>query len=447
MSTNFEQCMDLLKLCSLEEKMSLLKHLKEEIKTCSQSCSTENSPEPKHLSFDKLVSYYPSFIDDTHLLDDIWTELESLDLYRPNSKKIQSFWLNPGESNQPNSIHKFPNVMKLLNLVNKHESVPNSGLDCCNVICYSSDNKTLRPHSDNESNICQAHPICTFSIGAPRRIEFVPHGSNYTSVVRSLSLDTNASLYTMHPGCQSLLQHWVLPGCSNKSSSQVRYSISFQKSKPVYGDCSPTQPDNSMDVTSNAIKATLLVGDSFPARLDKERLGKKKKVVINMAKGGSRIPNVVHTVKEFRNNAENSKYTIDQVFISVGTNDIRRCYSGGVYHLRGELFGLVRTIKNLFPNTKIYMQSLLPLPVTPDNNRYVIRNVLDFNKLIYQVCSHEKVFMLDIFRRFLFEGYRNLRLFSNSIADVHPNARRLGVLARAYIDRIHGRYFDPFSLN
>ena len=208
MSTNFEQCMDLLKLCSLEEKISLLKHLKEEMKTCtttcSQSCSTENSPEPKHLSFDKLVSYYPSFIDDTHLLDDIWTELESLDLYRPNSKKIQSFWLNPGEPNQPNSIHKFSNVMKLLNLVNKHESVPNGGLDCCNIICYSSDNKTLRLHSDNESNICQAHPICTFSIGAPRRIEFVPHGSNYTSVVRSLSLDTN-SLYTMHPGCQSLL--------------------------------------------------------------------------------------------------------------------------------------------------------------------------------------------------------------------------------------------------
>ena len=87
-----------------------------------------------------------------------------------------------------------------------------------------------------------------------------------------------------------------------------------------------------MDVTSNAIKATLLVGDSFPARLDKERLGKKKKVVINMAKGGSRIPDVVHTVKEFRNNPENSKYAIDQVFISVGTNDIRRCYSGGVYH-------------------------------------------------------------------------------------------------------------------
>ena len=162
---------------------------------------------------------------------------------------------------------------------------------------------------------------------------------------------------------------------------------------------------------SNAIKATLLVGDSFPACLDKERLGKKKKVVINMAKGGSRILDVVHTVKEFKNNAKNSKYAIDQVFISVGTNDTRRCYSGGVYHLRGELFGLVRTIKNLFPHTKIYMQSLLPLPVTPDNNRYVIRNVLDFNKLIYQVCWHEKVFMLDIFRRFLFEGYRNPRLF------------------------------------
>ena len=105
--------------------------------------------------------------------------------------------------------------MKLLNQVNKHESVPNGSLDCCNIICYSNDSKTLRLHSDNESNINQAHPICTFSIGAQRCIEFVPHGSNYTHVVRSLSLESN-SLYTMHPGCQAVLQHRVLRGSSHK---------------------------------------------------------------------------------------------------------------------------------------------------------------------------------------------------------------------------------------
>ena len=110
--------------------------------------------------------------------------------------------------------------MRLLDLVNKHESIPKGSLDC-NVVCYSNDSKTLRLHSDNESNIDQTHPICTFSIGAPRCIEFVPHGSNYTRVVRSVTADSN-SICTMHPGCQSLLQHRVLLGCSSKSSNQVQ---------------------------------------------------------------------------------------------------------------------------------------------------------------------------------------------------------------------------------
>ena len=80
--------------------------------------------------------------------------------------------------------------MRLLDLVNKHESIPKGSLDCCNVVCYSTDIKTLRLHSDYESNIDQIHPICPFSIGAPRCIEFVPHGSNYTRVVRSVRTAT-----------------------------------------------------------------------------------------------------------------------------------------------------------------------------------------------------------------------------------------------------------------
>ena len=182
-------------------------------------------------------------------------------------------------------------------------------------------------------------------------------------------------------------------------------------------------------------------------RLNKDRLGKNKKVVINIAKGGSRIPDVIQSIKDFKNNSENAKYAINQVFISIGTNDIRNCNRKGVFHLKGELFGLIRSIKNSFLNSKIYMQSLLPLPVTSINHDYIIKNVLEFNKLIYHVCTHERVLLLDVFRRFLFEGYRNPRLFNRSITDIHPNARGLGVLARAYIDRIHGRYFDPHSPN
>ena len=443
--------MDLLNSCSLDEKRLLLKHLQEDVGSNDgiQQCSTSSTDnlESEHFSFQKFISYHPSFIEDASLQDDLFAELDTLDLYRPNSKKVQSVWLSAGKSTLPNSIDKYPNITRLLDLVNKHESIPKGSLDCCNVVCYRNDSKTLRLHSDNESNIDQTHPICTFSIGAPRCIEFVPYDSNYTRVVCSVTADSN-SIYTMHPGCQSLLQHRVLPGCSSKSSNQVRYSVSFRKYKPelVPNHCGDTTSINEVPSTTT-VPATLIIGDSFPARLNKDGLGKNKKVVINIAKGGSRIPDVIQSIKDFKNNAENAKYAINQEFISVGTNDIRNCNRKGVFHLKSELFGLIHSVKNSFSNSKIYMQSLIPLPVTSINHDYTIKNVLEFNKLIYHVCTHERVFLLDVFRRFLFERHRNPRLFNRSITDIHPNARGLGVLERAYIDRIHGGYFDPHSPN
>ena len=100
------------------------------------------------------------------------------------------------------------------------------------------------------------------------------------------------------------------------------------------------------------------------------------------------------------------------MFISVGTNDIRYCRNG-ISHLKGELFRLVSVIKNLFPSTKIYMQSLIPLPITHDNSRLIVRNVLEFNKIIFLVCFHERAFMIDVFKSFLYRGHRNPFLFSN----------------------------------
>ena len=132
------------------------------------------------------------------------------------------------------------------------------------------------------------------------------------------------------------------------------------------------------------------------------------------------------------------------MFVSVGTNDIRYCRNG-ISHLKGELFRLVRVIKYCFPSTKIYIQSLIPLPITHDNSRLIVRNVLEFNKIIFHVCFHERAFMIDVFKSFLYRGYRNPFLFPNSVNDIHPNKRGLGVLARRYIDIIHSRHFDPLS--
>ena len=334
-------------------------------------------------------------------------------------------------------------------MVNAHISNADSALDCCNIICYSNGKKSLRLHSDNESNICQTHPIATFSLGASRHIEFVPIGSHHTRVVHSVDA-TNNSLYVMHPGCQSILKHRVLQGDSSGSDNHIRYSISFRRSNAIRrrksADQAPRfeESPNTPPVSDNAIPASLMVGDSFLARLDKDRLGKNRKIIINLAKGGNKFRDVVQSLGTFKSNSENDKYLIKQIFISVSTNDIRNC-KNGIIHLKGKLFNLVRTIKNFFPTAKLYMQSLLTLPVTHDSRSHVVENLLNFNKMIYHVCVHERVYMIDILRTFLFRGYRHHMLFPNNVNDIHPNRRGLGVLARKYIDIIHSRYFD--SLN
>ena len=69
MATHFEQCLDMIKLCSLDQKISLLKHLQEDTKSIdnvhSESDSCKKSCDSDHFSFEKFVSYHPSFIDDS----------------------------------------------------------------------------------------------------------------------------------------------------------------------------------------------------------------------------------------------------------------------------------------------------------------------------------------------------------------------------------------------
>ena len=83
--------------------------------------------------------------------------------------------------------------------------------------------------------------------------------------------------------------------------------------------------------------------DSFVARLDSDKLGKGRKNVINLAKGENKIPDVIDSIKNFLINYSNTH--VDQIFVSVGTNDIRNCRGEGVSRFKGELFRLVRFIK------------------------------------------------------------------------------------------------------
>ena len=159
-------------------------------------------------------------------------------------------------------------------------------------------------------------------------------------------------MYVMKLGTQSTLQHRVVRGNIKQPENQVRYSISFRKSKPEntepiadsfqQGTACSSGSVPSSDNKAPRVRTTLIVGDSFAARLDPERLSKGRKKVIDIAKGGNKIPDVIDSVMNFCDNDSSCGLIVDQVFCSVGTNDIRKWRNEGVFKFEGELFKLTR---------------------------------------------------------------------------------------------------------
>ena len=190
----------------------------------------------------------------------------------------------------------------------------------------------------------------------------------------------------MKPGTQQMLQHCIRAERKDPSASPeegVRYCLSFRAitttatkkptlQVPVQTDEMSVQRDDPVTITEPKPEpkpepaipdppkrhVSLVAGDSFAARLDPVKLGKKKVKVLNVARGGSKIQDVENQLKDFFE--RNDDVVVDKLIISIGTNDIRYC-SNGVSHLNGPLKKLCSTIENLTPNTKI----LFSIALTP----------------------------------------------------------------------------------
>ena len=447
----------LLSKCTLSEKITILEALQKDIREVENTTDNESITNNSSVDYDTFVTSTDEFIEDENYLMELNEELESLNLFSPQSARPSTmfFGLNNKNHGSSQDLLKYPALCKLRLLVNGHKDV-RTELDCCNVVCLSNNKQSIRLHADNEASIDQSHPIATVSLGAMRKVEFVPFGSSYDHTVVTIKAEHN-SMYVMRPETQSTLQHRVVRGNIKQPENQVRYSISFRKSKPENSEpiadsfqqgitCSSASILSS-DNKAPRIRTTLIVGDSFAARLDPERLSKGRKKVINIAKGGNKIPDVIDSVINFCDNDSSYGLIVDQVFCSVGTNDIRKCRKEGVFKFKGELFKLTRLLKQFFPVAKIFFQSLIPLPITFENSSYIAHNILTFNDMLFEVCKHERVYLLDVFGIFLLGRFRNPRLFPLGFNDIHPNKRGLGLLAREYISRIHCKHFDPLSFN
>ena len=272
--------------------------------------------------------------------------------------------------------------MKLVKAVNDCEKTTGDGNSAL-VACYPDHRASLKLHADNEhEQINQSSSICSFSIGANRVIDFIPNRKNNSPL--SIDMKHN-SLVIMKPGCQQIMRHKVDPGPvppDNNISPVWRFSISIRKclhdndidkdnsaqlnssshvpaksSSPVKSliqsfenatsatvkKISPTQSTTAV-APQFSRPCTLIAGDSFVTPLKSNLLGKGKKSVFNISKGGQKISQVEKSIETFY--LSQSDMFVEKVFLSVGTNDIRNCFNG-VKHLRSPLTQLVKKVNSI----------------------------------------------------------------------------------------------------
>lgn len=436
---------------------------------------------------EKLVDFIPEFTTDSTLIDNLTKDLDDLHLTPTDNKSTASQWLSNSYTpyvftdkdpiHSPKDINDYPSILQLMQQVNECDKV-DGPLDSCLIIKYPSSSAATRAHADNEPLIDDKKSICSFTICSSGTIEFFKinksskSGKGKSKCVKSYVMN-EGSLVVMRPGCQKTLNHCVRAERSS-SECQVRYSISFRGTTTLESHITQTLNSPVKDLIksfdekshhsspptvpvpdTSAVRGTtspptqnqhkqkicLVAGDSFAARLDVLKLGKHKRDVRSIAEGGFKIRDVEGSLEKF--SLDNPDVLVEKLFVSVGSNDTRYC-KNGVSHLKGHVKQLFRKIQDFYPDAKVFVQCVLPLPAV---HKYVVKNVRGINDIIYGCCSHAHFYYMNILNFFLDErgATRNCTLFNVSDRDVHPNKKGLGVLARFYIFHIHSRRFNPLA--
>ena len=416
-----------------------------------------------------LVDYVPDFCQDDALMERVKAECDALDLHTGRRKAV-THWLSPKSDPyiypDSNPIHTAkdistsPAVEELLSHINASSEVTGP-LDSCLIIKYNTNNASLSLHADDEPIFDHSKAICSFTLGAPRTVEFF---SKARKPQRIAGIDTrNNGLLVMRPGTQDRLKHCVraVPGLDNTTSNQVRYSLSFRAlaSHPPISSTAPVPPATvspksqppPAENCETPLKPTyrkicLLAGDSFAERLDAQKLGKNRCTVMNIAKGGSKIKAVINQLTDFF--SSNPDVIVEKLIVSVGTNDLRNC-SDGFNHLKGPFKQLCSKINELCPNSKVFFQSLLPLPVKFGYDFQTNAKMCEFNVFIYDNCCYNRYYYIDAYipfskpRRWGQPDTRIDRLFESKYG-IHPcKGRGMGTLARLYMRALYSRFFEP----
>ena len=262
------------------------------------------------------------------------------------------------------------------------------------------------------------------------------------------------------------MNHTVRAIPSVNGTNEVRYVLSFRKLANAPHPPKSNVPLLSHDTTSNrSINTTigrnsamppcedisLILGDSYAARLDPVKLGKGRLKVINLARGGSKIKDVAEQISNLEKLSHKSNVRMTKIFVSVGTNDIRHIDTPTSLKIHSNSCFI--NSKNHFLKAK-FAFSLCYHCHAETIEIWTHTTILETCKIIINECSYHKCYYIDAFHRFAIPfnarkhddpRCRNEKLFEKS--GIHPNVLRgMGVLARLYIKALHGFYFNPFCI-
>jgi lysophospholipase L1-like esterase len=95
----------------------------------------------------------------------------------------------------------------------------------------------------------------------------------------------------------------------------------------------------------------------------------------------------------------------EKIFIQIGINDLGKGYNIG--EIICNYNAIISKIKNTSPNTRIYIQSLLP--VRKENKFYnnINHKIIELNQQIKEIASREGLPYIDLHSKFVYKGELN----------------------------------------
>ena len=422
-------------------------------KTALQNCLTKafatKEQEIKSMHPTDFVAYEECFLKQSSVLyHAVSADIEALNL-KPSGDHPITKWLTTTnleyswETQNGNVTVKHPTDLSksaaIFQLMTEINEVYKVDMNSCLVGYYKNGRVKARYHDDKEREMDPKQPIICVSLGAVRSVDFIRKGQDRrTKPLHSINT-ADGSIYIMKQGCQDYFEHRVRtsndvtegrfclsfrrilskdelpvdelppPPPSSSPISPVKSTIQFFENggtpsfvtAPLSQSAPLSQPVCGLPRKQGGPKkrqTTVLFGTSITYWVKPNKVAAHGGKFVNMSQRGAKIVNIKQNVQEFYEQHEAAKTDdVEKIIFSLGTNDIK--YSKrGVAHLKKFLVSLINVTKNLFPAAIILFQCCLPIR---NMYTYTVRNVLDFNGLLMDLCYDFNCVYIDCFKDFL----------------------------------------------